>query len=118
MVSLQPHYVSNIENLNACLLLWYGGGCGTEAVLWNGGGTMAWGRLWLSEGCGMLWRLWHGGGCITAATVAGRHRVGKNSSGLLQLFLLGQFSLLGQNISKVLALLIMLRQFSYWGKNQ
>ena len=46
--------MSKIENLNACLLLWYGGGCGTEAVLWNGGGTLAWGRLWLSEGCGML----------------------------------------------------------------
>ena len=112
-------------------MLWHGGGCGTEVVLWHGGSTMAWGRLWHSGGCGMVaavarWQLWHVGSCGTGATVAGSCCIVEpvargwlqHSSGLLQLFLLGQFSLLGQNISKVLVLLIMLRQFSYWGKNQ
>ena len=68
---IQPHYVSNIENLNACLLLWHGGGCGMKAVLWHGGGTISWGR----RGCGTmkaaawLW-LWHGGGCCMLLAVA------------------------------------------------
>ena len=88
-------------------------------------------RLWHNEGCGTvaavaLWWLLHVDGCCMVATVAGGCCIVEpvargwlqHSSGLLQLFLLGQFSLLGQNISKVLVLLIMLRQFSYWGKNQ
>ena len=83
--------------------LWHGGGYGTvAAVEW--------------------WLLWHVGGATVAGGCCIVEPVARgwlqHSSGLLQLFLLGQFSLLGQNISKVLVLLIMLRQFSYWGKNQ